>query len=645
MSENKTGFFEENKHAVIVASLAVLVVAVYWQAVGFEFINFDDNSYVYENPFVSSGLSKDSIYWAFTHFHSANWHPLTWISHQLDVSMFGVNAGSHHATNIIFHLINTVLAFAVFSRLTGSVWKSAVVAALFAIHPAHVESVAWVSERKDVLSTMFWFLTMWAYLVYVQKRTSNDGYFIAYLVSIMLFALGLMSKPMLVTHPFVLLLLDFWSLERLKSLRDLPRLLVEKIPFFILAAISGYVTILAQRSSGAVQSLEILPIGMRISNAIVAYAKYIAAVFYPVNLSIWYPYEKSIPLVQIVGASVLLVVITAFTIWQVKERKYLLMGWLWFLGTLVPVIGLVQVGIQSHADRYTYIPYFGLFILIVWGLDDLFERHKPLLFVAAIIVIILLSVGCFRQVSLWKNIETLYKHSIAVTEGNFLIMQNYCHTLILQERIDEAEVQCRDSISANPYYSEAHNSLGIIQIKRLLFEDAAESFRTAIKFSPDFPMYKVNLAVAMANLGKPSEAEENLKTAAESISYKEHTEIWVEAIAGLAKAYYAQGNFEKASENFVRVLFIAPQRSDIRNNYAFALYSFDKLDDAQRQIESSIGQNPEQAESLNIYGLILLKQEKREQAIEQFKKALQLRPDFTEADDNLKKAINGESVK
>lgn len=638
MSENANVFLQENKQAAIIVALALLVVAIYWQAVGFEFINFDDNIYVYENSFVTGGLSMQSVYWAFTHFHSANWHPLTWISHQLDVTLFGLNAGSHHATSIILHVVNTVIAFAVFNKLTKSFWKSAIVAALFAIHPAHVESVAWVAERKDVLSTMFWLLTMWTYLVYARKRESNEKYLVAYLVTIVLFALGLMAKPMLVTLPFVLLLLDFWPLERLNSIRDLARLVAEKIPFFGLAGVSSYITVLAQQSGGAVQNLEILPIGMRISNAIVAYAQYVITLVYPFNLSVWYPYDKSIPTIQVLGAAALLIVISAFCVWQIKERKFLLMGWLWFLGTLVPVIGLVQVGVQSHADRYTYVPFFGLFIMVVWGLSDLLKRYKNFMNSAAVVVILVLSVICFFQVSLWKNNETLYRHSIAKTERNYLIMQNYCHTLILQERIDEAEIQCRDSIKSNGYYSEAHNSLGIIQIKRQQFEDAAQSFRNAIKFDPDFAMYKVNLAVALANLGKTDESEENLRIAAQSISYKEHTEIWIEAIAGVARAFAAEGKLEKASENFVRVLSIAPERADIRSNFALTLYTMGKFDDARIQIESSIGQNPNMAESFNIYGLVLLKLNKPDLAIEQFNKALQLKPDFAEAEVNLKKA-------
>jgi protein O-mannosyl-transferase len=383
MPEN---FFKTNRELIVFTVLSVLVLAIYWQTTGFGFINLDDNLYVYENGAVLSGLNWNSVKWAFGAFYSANWHPLTWHSHMLDVQLFGGNAGGHHAVNIVLHLINSVLAFTVFRKMTGCFWKSAIVAALFAVHPAHVESVAWVSERKDVLSTLFWLLTMWAYLRYAnseeEKKTKTGGGFksnenvdegeksaaspllffsSSYLLVLALFALGLMTKPMLVTLPCVLLLMDFWSLERLKTLRDLPALLIEKIPLLALSAVSAFITILAQRSTGAVESLEFLPLGTRALNALVSYAKYVVMLFYPADLAVWYPYEREFPWWQIIGALVLLSAVTALCVSQIRTRKYLLMGWLWFLGTLVPVIGLVQVGSQSLADRYTYIPYFRAF--------------------------------------------------------------------------------------------------------------------------------------------------------------------------------------------------------------------------------------------------------------------------------------------
>ena len=640
MNKQFSEFIEQNRRQIILSLLALLVIAVYWQATGFEFINFDDNIYVYNNPNVTRGLSLSSIYWAFTEFHSANWHPLTWISHQLDVSLFGLRSGSHHATNIVFHLINTILTFAVFRRFTGCFWKSAIVAALFAIHPAHVESVAWVSERKDVLSTMFWLLTMWAYIGYAEKAKSGSVNYVSMLPVILLMALGLMAKPMLVTLPFVLILMDFWTFERLTSLRDLPRLLIEKVPLFLLAAASSVITIFAQRSGGAVQSLELLPFGTRVLNAGVAYVKYIVMLFYPVDLAVWYPYETNIPAFRFAGALVILAAITAVCIWQIKKRKYLLMGWLWFLGTLVPVIGLMQVGMQSLADRYTYIPFFGLFIMLVWGVHDLlrsFDLGKKIAPAIGAPVIIVLTVICFHQVSLWRTNESVYSHGIAVTKDNYLFMQNYCHSLTMENRLDEAEKQCRDSIAINPKYGEAHNSLGIIQLKRGNYADAAESFKRAIEYNPRLVLMRVNLAIALSRLGSPEEAEEQLKTAASVSGLAENRDIFLNSINDLAHSYARQNKIEKASEHFSRALSIAPERADIRSNLALTLFTSGKIEDAQKQIEAAISRNPNSAESFNIYGLILSKQKKNDLAAAQFERALQLNPDYKDAAENLSK--------
>ncbi|MEP6901141.1 MAG: hypothetical protein ABJA66_05285, partial [Actinomycetota bacterium] len=439
MSEENKNFFKTNRELIIFILLSLFVLLIYWQTTRFDFINLDDNLYVYENPVVLGGLNWNTVKWAFTAFYSANWHPLTWLAHALDVQIFGRNAGGHHAVNVIFHLINSILAFAVFRRMTGCFWKSAIVAALFAVHPAHVESVAWIAERKDVLSTLFWLLTTWAYLLYAETKVSSLQSPVSseeetqidadenatkaeattklgtsdlglgtkfYVLTILLFALGLMAKPMLVTLPFTLILIDYWSLERLKTLKDLPKLVREKLPLFALSIASSYLTILAQKSAGAVETLNFLPVQTRILNAFVSSAKYLVMLFYPANLGVWYPYKKDFAMWQIGGAIVLLAAITALCVRQMRRRKYLLMGWLWFLGTLVPVIGLVQVGSQSLADRYTYVPFFGLFIMLVWGLGDLFAHfkvHKKI--VAAICAIALLIFGflAYKQTSLWKS--------------------------------------------------------------------------------------------------------------------------------------------------------------------------------------------------------------------------------------------------
>jgi tetratricopeptide (TPR) repeat protein len=660
MSEEN--FFKTNRELIVFTALSALALLIYWQTTGFAFINLDDNQYVFDNPAVRGGLSWESIKWALTAFHSANWHPLTWISHMLDVRFFGLNAGGHHATNIILHLINSCLAFVVFRKMTGCFWRSATVAALFAVHPAHVESVAWIAERKDVLSTLFWLLTMFAYLRFVKAvetkpesvengeqvdngekiSASAYSYFsTSYLLVLVLFALGLMAKPMLVTLPFVLLLMDYWALERLKSLRDLPRLIIEKLPFFVLSAVSSYITVLAQRSVGAVESLEYLPLGTRFINALVSYAKYIVTLFYPAKLAVWYPYDRDFPLVQIVGALVLLAGITAFCLWQIRTRKYLLMGWLWFLGTLVPVIGIVQVGAQPLADRYTYIPYFGLFLMLVWGLSDLFERFEfnqkilYALFGAGVFIFAFLS---FKQTALWRNNEILYKNTLAVTKDNFLISHNLCHALAMEDRLDEAENYCRQSLAANPNYYVAYNTVGFIDIKRGLNAEAEQNFQQALRLEPNYALGYANLSVAQSLLGKPEEAEANLEKAVRMSGDTVRADVFIDALNDLALAYTTQGNYQKASENLVRILAIDNNNANARANLALTFYHLKRYDEAQQLVESALQLNPNLVDAYNTYGLILLAQNRRTEAAGLFEKALQLKPDYPEARENLAKA-------
>ena len=680
MSEEKTNFFKQNAELIVFSVLTLLVLVIYAQTVGFSFINLDDNLYIFDNLTIQKGLNWETVRWAFNDFRIANWHPVTWLSHALDVEIFGLNAGGHHATNIVFHLLNTILSFAVFRKMTGSFWKSIIVAALFAVHPAHAESVAWVSERKDVLSTMFWLLTMLVYISYArrkeaEKRKSTEAEidvndsdeveigeneneksaakqngFLSHLFSsspfllfsvIVLFAFGLMSKPMLVTLPFVLLLMDFWSLERLKTLKDLPALIIEKIPLFVLSAISSYVTILAQRSLGAVESLEYLPLGTRFINALVSYAKYFATLFYPANLAVWYPYERDFPIWQISASVILLVGITLLCLWQIGARKYLLMGWLWFLGTLVPVIGIVQVGSQPMADRYTYVPYFGLFIMLVWGAFDVFEKLKvkrnALIALFGLIILIFTALSV-RQVSLWRNNEILYKHTLAVTNKNFLISHNLCHHLTLEDRLDEAETFCRQSIEAKPTYYEAYNTYGILQFKRKNYAESEKNFKEAIKLQPYYALAYSNLALAFILQDKPEEAEASLQKASELNSGSISPGVFVNVLSDLAVAFAKQEKYEKSAENLKRLLYISPDNADARLKLTLTYFTQKKYNEAQAEIEELLKINPNQAEVLNLYGLILLEKNKKAEAAAQFEKALQIKPDFADAKANLEKA-------
>ena len=412
----------------------------------FSFVNYDDPQYVTANYDVQAGLTFESIRWSFTATHANNWHPLTWLSHMLDCQIYGMNPGHHHMTNVLFHILNTLLLFFIFKRISESIWKSAFVAALFALHPLHVESIAWVAERKDVLSTFFWMLTLWSYAGYVERPRLDK-----YLLLILFYILGLMAKPMLVTLPFVLLLLDYWPLKRfhLKSSdNENPEvqrtfyfgLILEKIPLFLLSAASGIVTYLVQKSSGAVSSLDAIPFHDRIANALVSYVVYIGKMIWPHNLAVLYPYPRSIALWKIVGAGLLITLITVLVLRLLRSKPYLAVGWLWYLGTLVPVIGIVQVGSQAMADRYTYVPLIGIFIMITWGISDwVSKRHYRRfgLFMVTAVILSLLMITSRLQVKYWSNSVMLFDHAIDVTGENSTAQLNLGEALAEQGNIEK----------------------------------------------------------------------------------------------------------------------------------------------------------------------------------------------------------------
>ena len=418
----KSGFSPKYMELLICLLLIIATLSVYWQIQQHEFINFDDNEYITENKYVQQGITLKATIWAFTAYHSNNWHPLTWLSHMLDVELFGLNPRGHHLVNLFFHITNTLLLYFVLRFMTGSIWKSGFVAALFALHPLHVESVAWASERKDVLSTFFWMLTLLGYFWYVQRPLLRR-----YVLVILFFVLGLLSKPMVVTLPFVLLLLDYWPLNRLvfESGKTIPwRIIWEKIPFFFFITISSFFTYSAQTKGGVVKALEVFPLGVRVSNALIAYVNYILKMVFPFKLAVLYPHPGIHPWWKVVGAGLLLLIIMFFAVRSMKDKPYFIIGWLWFLGTLIPVIGLVQVGMQSMADRYTYIPYIGLFIIIAWGVPDFMKRFRDRrhwLSITAFLILLTFMGITWKQVGYWVNSERLYKHSINITSNNFIL--------------------------------------------------------------------------------------------------------------------------------------------------------------------------------------------------------------------------------
>jgi tetratricopeptide (TPR) repeat protein len=488
--------------------LALTTLVVFLPAGGFRFVNFDDTDYITENPVVKHGLTPAGVAWAFTGYHVSNWHPVTWLSHMADCSLFGLNAGAHHFVNVLFHAANAALLFVLLWRLTQRLWPSALVAALFAWHPLHVESVAWISERKDVLSTFFALLAMLSYAKYAQENCRRSFWF-----ALIFFALGLMSKPMLVTLPFVLLLLDYWPLGRLRDaecgMRNFQRLVVEKIPFLALAAVSCVLTFLAQRSGESVVALDSVSLGYRLENAPLAAAGYVQKIFWPAGLCAIYPLPDKIPALPVaLSVAVLLLISAAAWRWR-GSRPYFITGWLWFLGTLVPVIGLVQVGGQAMADRYTYLPAIGFFIALVFLGNDFAGRlqmPKIIRFGFAGLVSLACILATENQLQFWRDSETLFRRAIAVTENNDIALINLGVALDVQGRFDEALAVYHQAERSGSRHFEVHNNLGNVLGLLGRHAEALAEYREAIRHRPDNPKFHNGAGTELAALGRWDEA-------------------------------------------------------------------------------------------------------------------------------------------
>jgi protein O-mannosyl-transferase len=467
--------------------LAVLTWAVFGRTFWHDFINYDDPRYVYENTKIISGLSFSGIAWAFSHIHSMNWHPLTTISHMLDCQLYGLNAGWHHFTNVLLHTLAAILLFLALQQMTGALWRSAFVAAVFAIHPLRVESVAWIAERKDVLSGVCFMLTLLAYVYYTRAPSLRR-----YLVVALMFVLGLMSKPMLVTLPLVLLVLDYWPLCRIGAQtsdgrRQLLMPVLEKIPLIALSAASSVATFLVQKN--AVGWTEDLPILERINNAVVSYVLYIWQMFWPVDLAVFYPHpENRLPVLEIVSCLLLLICITVTAIALRKQQPFLLTGWLWYLGMLVPVIGLVQVGWQGRADRYTYLPQIGLYIAATWAVTDLtalYRHQRATLSTAAVLVIGALSLCAWVQTSYWRDSETLFRHALAVTTNNDVAENNLGIVFLGQGKVDEAISLLQAAVDLRSDNSPAHENLAKALLQKGQVADALVHYRKLLELQPD----------------------------------------------------------------------------------------------------------------------------------------------------------------
>ena len=568
---DRRGRFSMRLDVLICVFLVVATLFVYWQKSTHDFIGYDDDKYVTENMHVKQGLSFENLIWAFQSTHASNWHPLTWLSHMLDVELYGMNPGAHHLTSLLFHVLNSLLLFIVFRRMTTNVWQSGIVALLFALHPLHVESVAWVAERKDVVSAFFWLLTIWGYIRFTQHPVMER-----YLVVVGFFSLGLMAKPMVVTLPFVLLLLDYWPLNRIqarqannhpgKPIAGLPllRLVYEKIPLFGLAGISCAVTFVAQKKGEALGLLDVHPPMMRVANALVSYLKYIQKMLWPENLSVLYPYPRIISGWQVAVACAVLGGITFLAIRYRKHLPWLFVGWFWYVGTLVPVIGLLQVGVQAMADRYTYLPLVGLFVVLSWGTAQLIDnwRYKKIaLTVASAVLCFLLVLNARMQVSYWKNSVTLFEHALEVTADNYVIHNNLGFELALQGKMD----------AAITHYS------------------------AALRINPEFELACINLGTAL----------------------------------------FSQGKIEKSFSYYQAILNEKPRFAGVHHKFGILLLRVGEIDAAVDHFQAALRIKPDYAEVYNSLGAALVSKGKIQAAMVNFRQAIRINPDLVEAKTNL----------
>jgi tetratricopeptide (TPR) repeat protein len=651
--------------------LAAATFGIYWQVTNHDFVSFDDNVYVTQNAHVQAGVTKKNVIWAFTTLDANFWHPLTWLSHMLDYELFGLDAGMHHLTNLLFHIANTLLLFWVIKRMTGALWQSAFVAALFALHPLHVESVAWISERKDVVSTLFWMLTMWAYVRYTERPGVNR-----YLLILFFFALGLMSKPMIVTLPFVLLLTDYWPLGRFKRAQEDKvngpnltsfspfRVICEKIPLLALAAVFSVVAFFAQ--GDAVQSPGEFPFKFRIYNALVSYLSYIKKMFWPTDLSVFYPYPKIIPLWQVAGSGLLLLFLSVVVIRMAKRHPYLSVGWFWYLGTLVPVIGLVQVGAHAMADRYTYIPLIGLFVIIAWGIPDLLRKwphRKPALAILAGLVLSVFVVFAWLQARHWKDSISLFTHAIDVTTDNWLAHNdlgfplaqqgrnsdairhfsealrikpdyweghvNLGNTLALVGRLEEAMNHFREALRINPENFEAHRMLGTVLGIQGKFEAAVNHLDKALQINPTDQETQKNLKIALEKMGKQENADRRYREVLENDPNNE------EAHMQLARLFETQDRFDDAIKHYKEAIRIDPENPNAHYNLGNILARQGAYEEAITHYMRVLRVNPDSADTHNNLGIVLARKGNLEKAVKHYSESLRIDPGSVRAHYNL----------
>jgi protein O-mannosyl-transferase len=635
---------------LMVGLLALVTMALYWQTTRCDFVNYDDPDYVTANPHVQGGLTWAKVKWAFGNTEqAAYWAPFMWLSHMLACQLFGLNPWGHHLINVLLHAANTVLVFLLFRRMTGTIWHSFFVAALFGWHPLRVESVAWITERKDVLSTCFGLLALWAYVQYVEKsNVQSPRSKVFYGLGLLFFVLGLMSKAILVTWPFVMLLLDYWPLQRVSSFKfsvsspgtaspatchlQLSTLVFEKLPFFGLAAVMSVVTFLTQKHSGFVLPVEYLPLGARSGNALISYCRYLGKLFWPVNLAVFYPHPGYWPMAQVLLAGALILGITVLFIVKRGRYPYLLMGWLWYCGTLVPVIGLVQAGEVAMADRFTYIPSLGVLVIVIWGAYELTRRWRyqvMALSVAGCAVIVLCCGLTRQQLGYWQDSEVLFRHALAVTANNYLAYHNLGLTLEEKGQTDEAINQYQKAIRLKPDFAKAHNNLGTALGTKGQTDEAISQFQEAIRVKPDFAGFHYNLGTALDRKGQTDEA---IRQFQEAIRLKPD---YAEAQNNLGVVLNRKGQIKEAISHYQEAIRLKPDFPDAHSNLAKLLATQGKLDEAVKEYQRTLELVSNSDQIHFWYGQALQAQHHFAAAKSEYQKALELNPQNSPVYNNL----------
>jgi protein O-mannosyl-transferase len=650
--------FKGKPLGVICFALAAFTICLYLPVGGFEFVSYDDWHYISKNPIVGQGLTPGGIWWALTTTYFSYWHPLTWMSHMADCSLFGLHASGHHYMSVCWHALNTMLVFLLFLHLTGATWRSAFVAALFGLHPLHLESVAWLAERKDLLSTFFWLLTMFAYSLYVEQRTWKR-----YLLVALCLALGLMSKPMVVTLPAILLLMDFWPLNRFTfSWKSLCGLFVEKVPFFILTAGSIAITLWGTKSGGNIIDAEAFPFSLRLANVPTSYARYLGKMFWPEGLTVFYPMPKVFPAWQVIGSTVLVLVISIFALTQWRRRPYLLFGWLWFTVTLLPTINLIPVGFQSIADRYTYLSLIGVFVMLAWGAAEIFERvHLPqvAIKVAAAAALIGCAAVSWAQLPVWRNSLTLWTHSVAVTKDNAVAQHNLGYALAEVGRYSEALPYYREGLRLRPRHFDgqlnlgaallhvqdyrgatnvlneairlepadlrAHNNLGLALMMLGRAAEATNHFALALKFNPSDPNVQVHYGLALTQLRDFKRAVNHYEEA-----LRLDPRSWT-AHFGLGKLYLTSGDLNGALDHLSRSAEINPQNVETHVLLGKALHRAGQKAFGMEELNRALKLDPQNAEAHFALALALENDRKPETALNHFREALRIKPTSAES--------------